>query len=208
MKKLTIKVLFLLVFIVCFSCKKESANYCINRITGNPVESQLSETDLNLVKSLFDKNNISYYNYSFYWLETDVYGHHNISCFQYINNLKILSNPLHYTFDENDKFTGLMGEKIENINLDSIPNMNTNNVIEIFLDQISKSPYYKSNLAEIKNGCFDVEFGYFQDNPLDDPTKKVMVKAWKVKPHNSYPPYAYIDDSDGRVIIYWDGIGL
>jgi len=208
MKKLTIKVLVLFVFIACFSCKKESANYCINRIIEKPGDSQLSEKDLNLVKSLFDKNNISYYNYSFYWLDTTVSGRHYVHCFQYVNSLKILSNPLHYTFDENDEVAGLWGEKIENINLDSIPNMNANDVVKIFLDQISKSSHFKSELAEIENGCFYVEFGYFQDTPLDDPKKKTMIKAWKVSRDIGSIPYAYIDDADGRIIMYWEGFGL
>jgi Zn-dependent metalloprotease len=215
MRKQHFLILTILLLIGFISCESDTASeieiestneYCINRILNNPDSIILPEAELSFIKTLFNANHISFNNYQFYSLQKDELGYHHIRCRQFINNLDVFSNVLFFHFDSNGNYSSQSGTIINETLPDPKPSMNEKNVVEKFLSELNKDGFHSNNTEAIKSGCFDCELGYYNLNAGKSFTVNNFARVWKVKSKNREYPYAIINDSNGSVIYYDNGI--
>jgi len=202
------KTIIIISIMLCFgtmhySCKttKNENAYCVKVIQNSPTISILPESEMNVIKSLFESNRMTYANYQFYQLNTDDLGFHHVKCYQFVNNLKVFSEELIFHFNRNKEYYLLSGNLINSIGLDVKSSLNRNKVAEIFIRKIEQENAVMVD-KDILKGCFEIEFGYVG---LDDSNKK-FAKAWKAKPKDKDYPYAYINDADSEIIRYDNGV--
>lgn len=200
----------LVVFILClglYSCSQESdeTQYCTHRLHSSPRMSLVSNTDLDSIRVLFDRNQIDFNAYQFFKYEHDTYGSYHVRCYQFNQQLKLFSEDLIFHFNKNKNFYFLSGNLITTTGLDTIPTRSTNKIAGLFLEMLSKDSFNSGDKAII-NGCFDLEFGYYNLNAGTGVITPDFAKAWWVKPAGTDYPYAYVDDVRGAIILYDNGI--
>jgi len=192
---------------LCFctlSCKKEKNenSYCVNVIYNSPTITALSESEMEVVKYLFNLNQLDYTKYQFTRFEEDEFGHH-IRCNQFVNNLIIFYGDLIFHFDKNDSYYSLSGDLVNTINLNTTFSTKQDYVVEKFIDLVKHDEMI--NYKDIIYECFEIEFGYYDLNDVTS-TDPHFVKAWKITPANKEYPVAYLNDETSGVIYYFDGI--
>jgi len=192
----------------CISCEKDkhSSEYCINRISDKPAQLLVNNEEMLIIKTLFETNHLNYSNYQFYRLETDQIGYQHARCYQFVNGLKVFYNELIFHFDPKGGFSSLSGNIIEGIPPGNNPSMCENNIVAIFLAEISKDEYYKHNFESLKSGCFDIEFGYYDLNTDLGIKDRRYTKAWKVTPKGTEYPVAFINDINSSVLYFFNGV--
>lgn len=198
MKKFLI-LIFLLQLTAC-----EENKTCSDIIKGKP-DHLISSQDLNTVKSLFKLNNLSLDNFQVYRLQKDELGHHHVRCYQFVNDLHVLSNDVIFHFDPTGHYYFLSGEIIQAINISPTPHSDQSAVIELFLNRVENDDI-NNNLQEFKNGCFSCELGYWDLNAGISYTDVNFRLAWRVKPEGNDYPLAIINDSENQIIYYDNGI--
>lgn len=203
----TMKFLTLALCLGLFSCNLEKieTQYCTNRLHSSPKISLVSSADLDSIRVLFDRNQIDYSAYQYFRYEHDRLGTYHVRCYQFNQSLKLFSEDLIFHFNNSKNFYYLSGNLITTTGLDTIPTRSTNKIAGIFLESISKDSF-NSGDKTILNGCFDLEFGYYNLNAGTGVTTPNFTKAWWVKPAGKDYPFAYIDDVRGTVIYYDNGI--
>ena len=205
MKKLMI-ITISLCFIILSCEKAENENsYCIKTIKSSPGTTILSKSEMEVVKRLFNHNQLDYTKYLFTRFQKDELGHHHIRCYQFVNNLIVFTSDVIFSFDKNDDNYFLSGDLINTINLNTKPLMKQDNVTEKYIARIEQDGFYKEN-TEIINGCFDIEFGYYDLNAGISYADKKITKAWKINSTNKDYPFAYVNDDNSEIIYYDNGI--
>lgn len=192
-----------LCFFSILSCEKNKDSYCVNTIKNSPNITTLSETEMNMIKHLFNHNQLDYKKYQFAQLQEDELGYRHVRCEQFANNLIIFMSDVIFHFDKNDNYYYLSGDLINKVNLNTKSSMKHDNIVETFIDEMKRDSFYKDNI-EIMNGCFEIEFGYYDISDGDEE----FTKTWKIKPTNKNYPYAYINDNNSEIIYYDNGIRL
>ena len=188
-------------------CDDENS-YCVDVIQRSPEDTVLSESEMDVIKYLFNHNQLDYTNYLFTRFNKDELGYHHVRVYQFINNLIVLYSDAAFHFDKNDNYYFLSGKLIDKIDLDTKPSMKQGNVVELFvfmLEQDKLRDELLGNNTDIINGCFDIEFGYLNLSVLGT-YKNEFVKAWKITPKNEEFPVAYINDEKSELIYYFNGI--
>ncbi len=204
--------LFTLTF---YSCKKENArlledNGCTTKLVA-PVTShgKLSDSDYNLINSLFVSNGITNPNFRYTRTYHDsvqtyngTYDLRNVYIIQYTNGLPIFIESLNYLF-KNGVFDSYSGRLTNGTNLNTKPSLTLGQLRKLFIDDIETFDH-KGN--EYKDSCFNAEFGYFNLNAGTGNNSENLVKAWHLTPkYNSYPE-AYYQDNSGQRIYYFNGV--
>ena len=208
MKRLVLMIIPALICIMIFwvasSCNKESnANDdensdCMKIIQNSPETINLSKSEMDVIKNLFNRNQLDYKKYQFFRLQKDELGYHHVRCYQFLDNLRYFNDYLIFHFDKNDSYYYLSGRLLINtINMDSKPSMNQDDVVEKFINTLLQDNNigYKEDII---NGCFEIEFGCLD---LSYPDEN-FVKAWRINPTESFYPFAYIIDETSE--IYYD----
>lgn len=191
--------------LIAFSCrgKNEMENCCTFLVRDNPSIQLVSNQDMDTIKYLLDKNHINYANLQFFQY-SDI-GFKYIRSYQYVNNLKLFTDGCSFSINNSDSILGFTCERVTNIELTNIPELSSNKVREIFFKEIEKDAVYRNNIVRI-DSCVDIEFGYYNLNLHNILIPKDYTTAWKVNPHNQEFPYAYINDLNGNVLDYNDGL--
>ena len=206
MKKLMIIAIFL-----CFSilsCEKvgNENSYCIKTIKSSPGTTILSKSEMDEVKRLFNRNQLDYTKYLFTRFQKDELGYHHVRCYQFANNLIVFTSDAIFHFDKNDNYYYLSGDLINKINLNTKPLMKQDNVVEKFKGEIEQDGFTMTQYPDIIDGCFDLEFGYYDLNAGISYADQKFTKAWKITPTNKDYPFAYINDENSKIIYYDNGI--
>jgi Zn-dependent metalloprotease len=208
------------------SCEKdENENfYCVNTIKSSPKNSSLSKSEMDVVKYLFNRNQLDYTKYQFTQFQKDELGHHHIRCFQFANNLLVFTSDAIFHFDKNDNYYSLSGDLINTLNFNTKPSMKQDDVIEKYIDIVQHDETFLAyldilveiakvdetvdviHIEDIIEGCFDVEFGYYDLNASVSYTDEKYTKAWKINSNKYDYPFAYINDENSEVIYYDNGI--
>lgn len=190
------------------ACKKDKteSNFCIHTIHSSPAKTILTQAEMDTIQYLFDRNNLDYSNYLFYSFERDELGDHHVRCYLFVNHLEVFTNDLIFHFNAQDDYYFLSGHPVNTINLDTLSSMQPNWVVAKFVTQVVKDNIYIGNKDDIINGCFELQFGYYDVNTGTSYVPKNFTKAWKVKPVNREYPYAYINDRNSAIIYYDNGI--
>ncbi|MBK7626022.1 MAG: hypothetical protein IPJ16_02270 [Bacteroidales bacterium] len=198
MKKITF-----LLFLICFSACEDS-NYCTDIIKGKPDKNLIAESDLNIVNSLFNANNLSLDNFLVYRLQKDNIGYNHVRCYQYVNNLQVFSDEVIFHFNSQNQYNFLSGEIISEINLSPDPKMSKNEAVDFFLELVDDDGFYTSK--SLKNECFLCEIGYYDLNAGSGNSAHNFKLAWKIHQEDSDIPFAYINDTDKTKIYYDNGV--
>ena len=188
-------------------CNKDGNEnfYCVNTIKNSQTNTTLSKSEMDVVKYLFNRNQLDYTKYQFYSFQEDELGYHHIRCFQFANNLLVFTSDVIFHFDKNDNYYFLSGDLINTINLNTKPSMKQDNVVEKFVNEIKQDGYYVENI-EIISDCFDLDFGYYDLNAGISYVDAKFTKAWKINLTNKKYPFAYINDENSELIYYDNGI--
>ena len=227
MKKWTIiTISFCFCLLSCEKNDNENDNensYCVNTIRNSPTTTTLSESEMNTIKYLFNHNQLDYTKYLFTRFQEDELGYRHVRCYQFANNLIIFTSDAIFHFDKNDNYSSLSGDLISMINLNTKSSMKQDNVVEKYIDIVKHDEDFLAwlrllvemakvdetveviTLEDIIEGCFDVEFGYYDLNVGISYTNENFAKAWKIKPTNREYPYVYINDENSETIYYDNG---
>lgn len=196
-----------ILFLGLMSCKKESNENCIVSVVDSPERMVVSEVDNNASKTLFTNNKIAYNNFQVYsYVPNNSLDHTAIICEQYVNGFKVFSNPLVFYFSLSGVYESRVGEIITKIALDTKPRMSQQEVVDVYKTAILKDEAISSIKGENLACCTTVEFGYYNLNQRTNDTTKNFVKSWKVLPQGKEFPEAYINDTNGTIIWYFNGI--
>jgi Zn-dependent metalloprotease len=213
----------------CFSilsCEKNGNEnfYCVNTIKNSPTITALSETEMNKIKYLFIHNHLDYTKYKFTQFQEDELGYRHIRCYQFANNLIIFTSDAIFHFDKNDNYSSLSGDLIHTINLNTNSQLPQDKIVGKYIDIVKHDEDFLEwlrllvemakvdetvemiTLEDIIEGCFDVEFGYYDLNTGISYANESFTKAWKIKPTNRKYPYAYINDGNSEKIYYDNGL--
>jgi Zn-dependent metalloprotease len=207
MKKNRKYLISIIILLFSFSCEifNDKQNCSNNLIIEKPDDHLISQDELTTIMFLFDKNNLESNTLQFYKLQNDELGYHHVRCNQFINGLKVFDSPLIFHFNNSDTLYRLTGNIIFEINNDTIPSMNQEDVINLFINELNKDEECFCNKEEISNNCFDLEFGYFNLSFGQSNLSEDYVKAWKVSSQIS-SHVAYINDETSEIIYYFNGI--
>lgn len=197
------KIFTFLVLVLALSC--ENLTDCPKLIKGKPEKHLVTDQELNTITTLFRSNNLSYENYQFFRLQIDDIGYHHVRCFQFVNDLKVLSDELIFHFDAHGDYKSLSGDIISGIDVDSSPSMGLSEVENVFLERTRKD--HSASVGErFMNECLTCELVYYDLNAGKGLSTPLFVLAWKINSVKSDYPYAIINDSARSVISYDNGI--
>lgn len=197
------------------SCKKDKLDnedklicneFCVNRIFNNPDSIIVSSEKLNVIKNLFETNSIDYTNLQFVNHVVTGSGIQSVSCNQFVNSVKILYPPsISFYFESTGDLRGTSVVLIEEINLSSEPSNSMNCVVESFINKLSLYHLFDETIEEIKSGCFEVEFGYYDLNAKIINANTNIVKAWRINRKGFEYPYALVNDVNLEILIFNNG---
>ena len=184
-------------------------SYCVKVIQNSPETTVLSESEMDVIKYLFNRNQLDYTKYLFTWFHKDELGYHHVGCYQFANNLRIFTSDAAFHFDTNDNYCYLSGKLINKIDLDAKPSMKQGNVVGLFVFMLAQDKIrnkFSMGNTDVINGCFDIEFGYYDYSAGISFTDENYTKAWKITPRSKDFPVAYINDEKSELIYYFNGI--
>jgi hypothetical protein len=194
---------FLLSIILVFAlgCSRDDEN-CIKIESLESATPYLTQPEQAKAEFLFSFNNINYSSLQFVKLIDDS-PYINIKCYQFVNGLKVFTESLVYRFAGSGQSVGEpMGELISDINIGSESIMDSKSVVDVFLNKIKTDDPTNSNIS----GCFLLEFGYYDLNVSSGKLEHDFIKAWKVSKEGSGLPFGFIDDTNGTILYYDNGI--
>jgi hypothetical protein len=188
------------------SCEKGTfSKYCSYDVSGKPDQLLVSEEKNELADSLFNTNGIDHSNFVVYQVE--YYDHTIVKCYQYVNGLQAFTEQLQFNFDGQGALSYSYGGIINEIDLTTTPVMDPNEVIRIYINIVKEDEILHGFFGrDCIPHCFDLEFGYYDENRWYSDWGPCFVTAWKITPTGISCPVAYIRDDTAEVLQYWDGI--
>lgn len=204
MNKSTI-ILAIFLYFSFSSCDKNKSSHCTNFVQNSPQTTLLSESEMEAIRYLFNYNQLDHTKYLFTRYTADDLGYKRVRCYQFVNNLMVFSHELIFPFDIVNDYTGVAGNVIDEIDLDTKPQQKQDDVMDRFIERMNQD---EERIKDKKNKktCFDVEFGYYDVNAGRGDTNKLFTKAWKIKPTDKGYPRAYINDDNLEILYYDNGI--
>jgi Zn-dependent metalloprotease len=202
------RAMIIIAVFLCFgfsSCNKNKDSHCVNSIQSSPKITLLSESEMEEIKYLFNYNQLDYTKYLFTRYTKDELGYKRVRCYQFANNLRVFSNELIFPFDMFNNYSGVAGNIINEINLDTKPLQEQDEVVDRFIEKMNQDEEHIKDKKN-KKTCFNLEFGYYDLNAGTGDTNKIFTKAWKIESTNNDYPFAYINDNNLEIIYYDNGI--
>jgi Zn-dependent metalloprotease len=213
-------ILLIVICIGVISCDKDLADgsdyyddydgaYCVNTIKSSPASTILPESEMETIRRLFDRNQMDHTKYLFYRLQKSETGQYHVRGWQFANNLSVFQSDVIFHFDPSGEYSSLSGHLVSDINLDAKPRMKRDEVIEKFIDEARQDRYlYMQDVSpeNLKDCCFDIEFGYYDLNGGIPNTDENYIKAWKVQLSEGGYPFAYVNDGNGGIVYYFNGV--
>lgn len=194
------------------ACKKNTtqkpADGCINQV--KEVRFFLTPADSAAAVRVLRKNNLPADDLQVEYIRQDTITANGVThvaqylfAVQYLNGIPVLSGDFGYTF-KNDVFTGLVGTRYNNIDLDTHAKQSLQQVRKLYLDEVTKKAGAGAVTA-LKSACLVAQFGYYDVNvrsaAANHPTNFVM--AWSIAPEGKqYPNVVIRDDNGGRIAYY------
>ncbi|SEO58152.1 hypothetical protein SAMN05192574_109167 [Mucilaginibacter gossypiicola] len=209
--------LVLVVLVAFAACKKGQLssgdgedNGCISRVKRDYSDS--NKVELATAIKLLQKNNIPTNGLVIYRVILNdsittngplrVYQH--VMAYEESNGLPIFNSGIGYHF-KNEVFETSIGQRHGTLNLSTNAGATLPQIRKVFIDAFNKDGYTIGNTVD-DSSCLNAEFGYFNLNQ-DAPDHPNFIKVWKVTfaKYNEYP-VAYIQDSDRKLIYYFNGL--
>ncbi|WP_206599824.1 hypothetical protein [Hymenobacter glacialis] len=151
-----------------------------------------------------DKRNFRYIRYSRGELKTyyppyATFDEQVVRVEEYANGIRVFTGQLIFLF-RNGAFSSRTGSASEAFSLDATPNATPESIGVVF----------RAALKEYGDPgpqpCVVVEFGYYNLNAGTGNAPERLVKAWKASRKGSEYPFAYVEDREGKLIYYDNGI--
>jgi Zn-dependent metalloprotease len=200
------KYFIIILIVIAYSCEKKSNeldNGCTYLVHYNPAVQLVSKQDLDSIKYLLDKFKVNYENLQFFQY-SDI-GFKYIRSYQYVNNLKLFTDGMSFSLNKTDSVFTISGDRVTSIDLTNKPEMSLNKVRKIFFKEIGNDEIIRNSGLMI-DSCINIEFGYYNLNTHNILKPKDYITAWKVNPQDNEYPQAYINDLNGNVLDYFNGI--
>jgi hypothetical protein len=199
----TIQTLIIAILIVALACDKDE-EVCVKKAFFDSGVETLTKTDRIKAESLFFENNLNYENKQFTLLtENDL--NIIVKGYQYVNGLKVFTEPLTYFFRKSfpQRLDFLLGDTLlpASIELGTSHQMESNAAFTFYRSIIEADKEIHWNSSR----CYVVEFGYYDLN-VSTKQDQVYVPAWRIKPEGGTVPIVYINDITKDLIYYDNGI--
>jgi hypothetical protein len=149
-------------------------------------------------------NKIDYSNLQF-WQYANMGAATYILAYQYVNGLKVFTDWISFWQKKSEISIEIYGDRITNIDVTNLHLMIPNDVKTIFLNKVANDEIMKKANIDV-GSCVDLEFGYYNLNLHDITLPKSFTTAWRVTPKDKIYPWAYINDQNGDILEYVDGI--
>lgn len=214
----------LLVFFV-LSCSKKNTNLpvapepvidsstimgdyrCIQRVWAwdSHPSKVVSAAQVRSAEQLFNDNNLSFATLKFYSISYDTtmtgtFVH--VKSEQYVNGLLYFIGNLGHHFKDG-KFNSFSGKNIATSSLDTIPSLTLPQVRKRFVDCLRGDSFG----SIFEDSCAITQFGYYNLNLGSNSKPPQFIKVWRVHPFQG-SPLAYINDNDGTIISYFNGVEI
>ena len=185
------------------SCITENNEKVIPIVKTNRIYPSLipvvSDSEYTIVKSLFNKNNLSLSNLKVYQLSENK-GRYHVRCYQYhssfsftISLLELFRNDVVFNFDNNNNYFSLGGELINKIDINTIPKVPMEEASNLFYDELNKDGWQKDSLETYYNQGFNAELGIYDLNAGFSNAEHNFVLAWRLTVNNGYEyPMAFV----------------
>ena len=187
-------------------------NGCAEQTIMPVTAHSISAADVLIANNLFAANAIDYHRFRYYRYSLDstptyyppyaTLRTQSVRVEQYVNGLKLFSSELNYSFKDGI-FYFLAGNPTPGTGLNTTPALSAGQLRGLFFATIAQHDPTKIGL---QNQCVRAEFGYYNLNASTGNTNENLVKAWRVQVKNQAYPFAYYQDSDGKLIYYDNGI--
>lgn len=209
-------ILVLILFVLISSCRNQNSptefeiiggEFIKTTIINNPQEQLISDSAFAIVKSLFQKNNLSLSNLQVYRLLI-LDGFSYVRCYQFYQGYELYTNDVVFVFDKQGLFNSRSGDLVININIDTKPNLNADIAGNLFYREIENDPWYKDSVNYFLHQGFNAELGIYDLNAGSGNAQKHFVPAWKMTiTDNEFPyPIAYIRADSLSLIYYTNGL--
>ena len=143
-------------------------------------------------------------NFRAYKLQTDELGNYHVRCDQYYNDLQLITEQVIFHFNGGN-LDCISGDKIDSLNIDTIPNISVESTGVILYKCITSDPDSPRVLMK-KSTCFEAELGIFDTNSGVSYTDKDFVLVWKVNSRDAESPQVIINAKTDSLIRYYNGI--
>lgn len=204
-----------LVILLLWGCSNDDRNVfegnedvCGYAVVNTPDTQLVSDSEQAQADSLFSQNDIPLERLQVYKVDANADSDLpiNISCYQYVNGIRILFSKVIFNFDDTGEVIFQSGNRIEDLDLGTIPQLTQKYLTAEFIEQVKHDESYKDQLNQIIEDCLDFEFGYFDLNAGTGKNGTKFIKTWLVSPHNRDYPKLLIDDDSGWVVFYDNGV--
>ncbi len=196
--------------IITFSyCSKDDNNeeeICVIQ-KKNSMEHLVPYNYIERIERLFNNNDMTIpENIRFYRLEYSESSVWHVKCIQFWKEFQLFNKEVVYLFDCNDIFMSIDGELIENINIDTIPEVSNKVIGRKFYNRMKNDSiycsHYQGKIEEYRENCYRTELGIWEMNS----GQKDFVLVWQITPSDSITfPIAYYNSSTGYLIYYGNG---
>ena len=171
----------------------------------------VSDSAYAIVKSLFNKNNLSLANLKVDSLTFD--QGYNVLCNQYYGPnsktdypLELFVNPVIFHFSENENNYTLNGTLIDKVDIDFKPRVTMAQASNLFYDFIKTDWLYSGSLDDYYDTGFNAELGIIDFYAGLNNDNHYFVLAWKLTVSGSKYPRAFIRADYLQLINYSNGV--
>ena len=172
---------------------------------GKPFERLVGDREQAVTWSLFNENNINFDDFQIFGYIKDKSGYTHVSCWQYVNDRKILSDTVIFHFNPDRSLQATTGDIIWGIGADPTPTLDASVVRKIFLERIDKDEALYGLRSMIEDMCFDYTVGYWDLYTGLNHTPE-FVLAWQIRSGCLSYPVAIICDKTSSLFYYNNGL--
>jgi hypothetical protein len=191
-------------------------NGCIEKIVIPVNAHSIIAADVSVVNELFLKNgidnsNLRYFRYIHDSIQTlyppyTKFDEKVVKVDQYANGLRIFFSDMNYIF-KNGRINYIAGNPSKGTKLNTSSRLTLGQLRKLFIVAAEQDDH---KADQYKGVCLKAEFGYLDLNAGKPDYTEKLIKAWRITLRDSeYPseyPVAYINDDDGKLISYDNGI--
>ncbi len=205
-------ILLLLIFIELFliSCsnpnepEQKNPVFNTNRIYSS-MDHIISDSDLNLVLTLFQKNNINLENLKIELLTKDIYslGDRYVFCDQFYKGLLYFDSRVIFWFNKEDSLYNQVGELYTNFSINVTPKISEYDASNLFYHKIASDSLFIDSLQSFITKGSNAELGIFNLNIGNNSTSQNFVLAWKLTIANGTKYPTAMIRADSLSFIYY-----
>jgi Zn-dependent metalloprotease len=162
------------------------------------------DSEFAIVQKLFQKNNLSLFDFQIWLYQSDTIGNHYVFCNQFYHGIQIMAYRVIFWFNNQDIYDNLVGELVGNITIDTIPSVTTNNAGILFRQAIASDSFNKNNLSSFRSYGFNAELELYDLNYGKEFVPKKFILVWIITVANGAKYPVGCIRADSLHLIYYD----